>query len=185
MAGIGSIEKARTDAIFPHRSNAMREDEPTIGSFDRRSTVAELCEFPCPLRVYDPDAPVPVMQVLGQQKPNILIVVPAEHRVTALDQAGKQRHSLRGGDRSLEPVHLEVDEVSGGEQLLGDSSSPDRRVGPCKQCRPVLQFEAGEPKILNAAALPLEDREEDCLRQVVTVFAMKTHRTIIVLGIFD
>ena len=76
LAEVVQIEQERTQSITPHRADTMGEDKPPLRSFDRRTAVAELDEFPGECRAGDQLLGVPEVGLIGIHQINVFVILP-------------------------------------------------------------------------------------------------------------
>ena len=113
LGGIALVEQHGADRIFPDRTDAVGEQQPAFVQFDRRAAIADLHEFPGKLRLQNRLAAVPGVQVVGIDEVEVLVVLPADHGVSAVDLAGEQGHALvsRGGSPCSGDIRKEMKSV--------------------------------------------------------------------------
>src|SRR5678816_3577985 len=69
------VEQQRSDRIAAHRSDAVRQHEPTGLGFDRRAAVADLQKLPRLLRSVELGDVVPLVYVARRRKMEVLAIL--------------------------------------------------------------------------------------------------------------
>ena len=95
----------------------------------------------------------PVMGIVGEHDEEVLVVLPREHRVAAVDAAGEKRHALVLHGAAIEREHAEMQEVLRLDELRQDGASVVGGVGGVIHDRAVVLGEADEAGVLDAVAL--------------------------------
>src|SRR4029450_560057 len=107
----------------------MREQQPAFCQLDRRSAIADLDELPGKLRLQDRLTAFPSVQIVRIDQIKILVVLPRNHGVLAVDPARKQRHTLVACRRTMQRRHSKREEVAGLDQLRSNRSAPVSGIG--------------------------------------------------------
>ena len=109
----------------------------------------------------------------------VLVVLPPDHRVAAVDLAREQTHSLVARGRSAERRHAERSEVGRLEQLGPNRPAAVGRVGGIECLAPIV-LEFNEASILDAVGLRVGDRKDDAFAQVFV--RAEHHLDIVAIG---
>ena len=116
-------------------------------------------------RLQDELRGVPEMQMVGEHHVDVLVVLPAEHRVVAVDLAREQRHAFVLHGRAVQRDELEVQKVRRLDELRQDHLAVVGGVGGVVGLRAVLVLEADEAGVLDAVALRGRDGKQHALGQ--------------------
>ncbi len=103
------------------------------------------------------------MGIVREHDEEVLVVLPRQHRVVAIDLPGKERHAFVLHGSTVEGEYPEVLEILGLDELRQDGMSVVGRVGGVVQHRPVVLREAHEAGVFDAVALVGRDGEDDAL----------------------
>ena len=95
----------------------MGQQQPALVELDRRPAIADLHELPRELRLQDRNAAIPGMQVGRIDEIEVLVVLPADHGVLAVDLPGEQGHALVPCGGSPQGRHAKGYEIGGLDQL--------------------------------------------------------------------
>src|SRR5690349_7562777 len=106
----------------------MREDQPAFGSFDGRTAIADLHEFPWKPGFGQKSGGMPEMQVIAIHDEQILIVLAGEHRVLAVDFAREESHALVLDGGPVECAEFEMKEIARFKKLREDEFAIVRGV---------------------------------------------------------
>src|SRR5439155_22222931 len=117
LARILLVQKNRANRVFPNGADAMGQQEPAFVQLDGRSAIAQLHEFPSEFGLQDDLATFPCVEIIGIKQIEILIVLPADHCVMAVDLAREQRHPLVARRQATERRQAEGYEVGGLDQF--------------------------------------------------------------------
>ena len=160
------VEEDGAEAVFSHRADAVRDDEPARVGFDRGAAVAELHEFP---RVLGPDQDLglmPKVQVVREHKVNVFAILSAEHGVLAVDFSGEKSEAFVADGRAVERADGKLAEVARVDHLRQDDVAVVGRVGGHVGGRAVVLDEGHEAGVLDAVHLALRVGEEDFLGNI-------------------
>src|SRR5580692_5566147 len=111
LAGIIPIQQKRTDAVFPHGTDAVTEHQPSGIGLDRGTTISDLDQLPRKHGFDQHLVLIPEMDVLGKHEVDVLVVLAGEHGVESIDFPGKERHALVLGGGAVQGDESEVQEV--------------------------------------------------------------------------
>src|ERR1035438_5789367 len=160
-----AIQQERTNAILSHRANAVAEYQPAGIRFDRRSAVPELNQFPRKLRLEQRRAPIPEVDVVGEHKVDIFVILPRKHGVISFYLPREHRHPfvLRGW--TVQRDEPEQKEIGSLYQFRHHHLAIIGRESRVINVTAVRLLEADEPGVFNAVALWWSCRENNALRE--------------------
>ena len=101
-----------------------------------------------------------MVEIVGFEQPDILIVLPAQHDVAPADPAREQRHALVAGHPTGERAHMDGAKIDAVEQLLPCVTPVEGGIGADDLPSPVIFREPDQSQILDAVALAGQDRED-------------------------
>src|SRR5436190_10462429 len=107
LRGILLVQEDRADRILSYRADTVCQQQPAVVELDRRSTAADLHEFPRILGLKDGAPALPRDEIVGKDEIKVLVVLPSDHRIPAIDLARKQSHALVARRRSDKWGHSE------------------------------------------------------------------------------
>ena len=88
---VAQVEQECSHRVLAHRSDTMRQDQPTGLGLQRRAAVAELDELPRIGRLGDQLLGIPEMKHVRVHQVNVLVVLPRQHGIEPIDLAGRAR----------------------------------------------------------------------------------------------
>src|SRR5205807_10133924 len=91
---IMQIEQNGADAVFPHRANAMRDDQPASLGLKRRAAVSNLCKLPCSARPQQRLVFMPVVRIVGEHNEEVFIILSGKHRIASIYLSREQSHAF-------------------------------------------------------------------------------------------
>src|ERR1700694_1822233 len=122
---------------------------------------------------------VPCVKVVGINQMEVLVVLPTDHRIAAIDFPWEQSHALIARRRSAEWSHPERSKIRRFEQLRADRPAAIGCVG-CVECFLSVVVEFNESSLLDAVCLGVRDRKDDGVAQFFVW--LKDHFDIVALG---
>ena len=143
----------------------MSDHQPAGFRFDGRAAVADLNKFPQISRPEQDLTGVPEMELVGKHQVHVFVVLPGQHRITAVDFAREQRHPLVLHLRPVQRADLEVHKVPCLQHLRQDHLAIIGRVGRVIGRAAVLFAEGDESRVLNASDLGGTGGKDDPLGQ--------------------
>ena len=153
--------------------------QPAVVQLDGRAAIADLHELPRILGLKNGSTAVPCVKIVGIDQIKILVVLPADHRIAAVDLSREQSHALVARRRSAERRHPERSEIRGCEQLGANRPAAIGGIGRIERLSSVV-VEFDEARVLDAVGLGVGDRKDDPLAQVFV--GPEDHFDIIAVG---
>ena len=89
----------------------MRQKQPPLIQFDRRSAIADLDELPRKGRLQKGVSAIPCVKVVGEHQIQVLVVLAPDHRKAVINSAREKAHALVSRGRASEWGHPECPEV--------------------------------------------------------------------------
>ena len=117
LGGIITIEQEGANGILPHRAHSVTEHEPAGFSFNRRTAVSHLDEFPGESWPQNQFLGSPEVQMVGEHQVDVLVVLPAQHRVESLNLPRKERHAFVFDGRAVQRDEFEMQKIGCFEEL--------------------------------------------------------------------
>ncbi len=117
------------------------------------------------LGLQDRLATFPCVQVFRLEQVQVFVVLPADHRVSAIQLAWEQRHSLVATGGTAERRHAKRQEILGFDQLRANRFAGVSRVR--RVIRRRRSLEPHESRIFDPIRLRLGDRKDDPLTEVL------------------
>src|ERR1700726_4561539 len=111
---------------------------------------------------------LPSVKIIGIDQIEVLVVLPADHRIAAVDFPWKQSHPLVARRRSGEWCQPERSKIRRFEQLGADRPAAIGCVS-CVERFPSIVIEFDEPGILDAVCLSVGDRKDDAFAQLFLI----------------
>ena len=108
---------------------------------------------------------VPGVEVVGVDEVEVLVVLPPDHGVVAVDPSREEGHALVARSRTCQRRHREALEVGGLEQLRPDRPAAVGGVGRVEGPAATV-VELDEAGVLDAVRLRLRDRKDHALADV-------------------
>ena len=105
------------------------------------------------------------MEMVGEHHVDVLGVLPAKHRVEAIDLAGEERHAFVLDGRAIQRDEPKPKEIRGLDELGQDHLSVVRGISRIVRVRAVFVVEEDEASVFDPVALRRSDREQDPLGQ--------------------
>src|ERR1035438_9397250 len=105
------------------------------------------------------------MQMIGEHHVDILSVLPAKHRIQAIDFSGKERHALVLDGRAIQRDEFEAKKIGRLEELGQNHFSVVRGISRIVSSRAVLVVKEDKAGILDPVALGRSDWEQNPLGQ--------------------
>ena len=141
----------------------MGDDQPAGFGLDRRAAVADLYGLPGLGRAHQDLRVVPEVEVVGKHDEEVLVILPGEHRIAAVDAAREERHAFVLHRAAIERQHAEVQEILGFQELGKNGMAVVGGVSGVVHHRAVVVGELDEAGILDAVAFIRTDRKDDAL----------------------
>src|SRR5580658_8409923 len=110
----------------------------------------------------------PCVKIVGIDQIEVLVVLPPDHRIAAIDFSWKQSHSLITRRRSGEWCQPKRSKVRRFEQFRADRSAAIGCVS-CVERFSSIVIEFDEPGILDAVCLSIGDRKDDAFAQFFVI----------------
>src|ERR1019366_5205810 len=149
------------------RTNAVGEDQPARLGFDRRSTVADLNQFPWKNRFEKNFGLIPETNMVREHEINILRVLPGQHGIGAIDLPGEKSHPFVLDRWTVQSHELKKKEVGRLQQLRNAELPVKSCEGGIVGGGSVVVLESHEAGILDAVSLRAGHGENDSLGQAL------------------
>src|ERR1035437_757677 len=95
---------------------------------------------------------MPEMEMIGEHHVDILRVLPAKHRILALDFSGEKRHAFVLDGRTVQREKFETKKIGRLEKLGQDHFSVVRRVSCTISTRAIFVVEEDKASVLDPVA---------------------------------
>ena len=160
------VKQCCADRVFPDRADTVRQHQPALLQFDRRSAVADLHELPRELRLQDRLTAFPPVEVVGIDQIEVFVILSRDHGVLAVDPAREERHALVARGSAVQGRHPERQKVAGLDQFRPDRRALVGGIG-CVIGRPTVIAELDEARVFDAVRLRFRDRKDHAFTDIL------------------
>src|ERR1700730_7697227 len=108
---------------------------------------------------------MPEMEMIGEHHVDILRILPAKHRIEAIDFSREERHAFVLDGRTIQRDEFETKKIARLEKLGQDHFAVVRSVSRIISLRAVFLMEEDKASILDPVALRRSNWEQNPLRQ--------------------
>ena len=156
-----AIEQKRADAVLSQGADTVAKDQPASLGLNGGAAVAKLDQFPRECRFEEHLALIPAVDGIGKHKIDVLVVLPGEHRIKAIDFPGEDGHSFVFGGRTVQANESKEKKVRGLHQLWHHDLSIEGGEGRVVDVTVVTVLETDKPCVLDAVTLRGNGWEND------------------------